>query len=168
MNKLVLLLVCGFSFWCSSIAGASSLTDVTQAPSCHHCGMDRGMFSHSRMLINYADGTSVAVCSIHCTATEMHGNNGKKVSSLKVADYTTKQLMDVNAATWVIGGSKRGVMTAMPKWAFYKAEDARKFVEEDGGSVSTFSQAMDAAIKEVKEQADESKKVEDKMRHETH
>jgi len=130
--------------------------------------MDREVFNYSRMLITYADGTVVAVCSINCAATELYHNKGKKVSSLKVADFTTKQLLDVNAATWVIGGSKRGVMTTVPKWAFAKSEDARKFVAGNGGTVCSFDTAIDAAIKEVKEQEAESRKVQQEMHSETH
>jgi hypothetical protein len=33
--------------------------------------MDRVAFAHGRMLIEYADGTSVGTCSIHCTVVEM-------------------------------------------------------------------------------------------------
>ncbi len=45
--------------------------DVKQFPSCKHCGMDREKFGHSRMLIEYEDGSAVGTCSIHCAAVEL-------------------------------------------------------------------------------------------------
>jgi nitrous oxide reductase accessory protein NosL len=80
-----------------------------------------------------------------------------------VADYATKKLIDARSAVWVVGGRKSGVMTARAKWAFGSAEEARRFVVENGGTVSTFDQAMSAATIEVLEQAEEDKTVENEM-----
>lgn len=141
----------------------SGATDSVEAPkSCTQCGMDRSMFAQSRMLVVYADGTAVGVCSLHCAAAELHYKD-KQVSSLMVADYATKKLIDARSAVWVVGGRKSGVMTARAKWAFGSAEEARRFVVENGGTVSTFDQAMSAATIEVLEQAEEDKTVENEM-----
>ncbi len=45
--------------------------DVAQSPSCRHCGMDRGKFGQSRMVIEYEDGSAAATCSLHFTAVEL-------------------------------------------------------------------------------------------------
>lgn len=119
--------------------------DINLHKSCKHCSMDREKFNYSRMLIEYEDGTSVGFCSIHCAAVELNQNKGKKVRSLLVADYTTKKLTDASAATWVVGGKQPGVMTSVAKWAFKEAEDAQKFVKENGGKISSFDEAMKAA-----------------------
>jgi nitrous oxide reductase accessory protein NosL len=111
--------------------------------------MDRTVFDQSRMLIVYADGTTVGLCSIHCAAADMKQNKDKQVRSLMVADYTTKDLTDARTATWVMGGGKQGVMTSVAKWAFAKEEAARKFVQENGGKVVPFDQAMKAAEEEI-------------------
>jgi len=66
-----------------------------------------------------------------------------------VADYTTKELIDARTATWVVGGRREGVMTSLPKWAFAGEEDARKFVKENGGEVTTFAKAMKSAEEEA-------------------
>ncbi|HEX2770467.1 MAG TPA: nitrous oxide reductase accessory protein NosL, partial [Geobacteraceae bacterium] len=73
---------------------------------------------------------------------------GKQVKSLKVADYNSRKLIDARPATWVIGGSKQGVMTEVPKWAFAKKDDAQKFVKENGGRVTTFDEALNLALRE--------------------
>jgi hypothetical protein len=116
--------------------------------------MDRTVFDRSRMLIVYADGTTVGVCSLHCAAAEMKQNKDKQVKSLMVADYVTKELIDARAATWVVGGKVEGVMTSTPKWAFAGKDEAQKFVQENGGEVTTFDLAMKAADEEVGEKTE--------------
>jgi len=134
---------------CLLMPGIAFAADKVEPPKhCKQCGMDRIAFSYSRMLILYADGTTTGTCSLNCAAVEMKENKGKKVKSLKVADYNTKKLIDAGLATWVIGGGKQGVMTEVPKWAFAKKDDAQKFVKENGGRVTTFDEALNMALKE--------------------
>jgi nitrous oxide reductase accessory protein NosL len=133
----------------------SSAADTVENPKhCKQCGMDLDVFAKSRMVIGYADGTTVGVCSLHCAAAEMKQNKDRQVKSLMVADYTTKELIDVKTAIWVVGGNKEGVMTSVAKWAFAKEEDAQKFVKENGGKVAPFDQAMKAAEEEVGEKTE--------------
>ncbi len=149
--KILTLVVFCLLFACT-VAGA---TEAVERPKeCQQCGMDRTMFAHSRMLISYADGTTVGVCSLNCAAENMKQHKGMQVVSLKVADYQTKELIDARSATWVMGGTKQGVMTALPKWAFAREEDARNFVKENGGEVTRFDQAMEAANKEFVEETE--------------
>jgi nitrous oxide reductase accessory protein NosL len=122
---------------------------VEAPPACEKCGMDRTRFAHSRMLIEYADHSVVGLCSLHCVAEELAQHPEKPVQSLKVADYNTKELIDAATATWVIGGSKKGVMTFVPKWAFLHKEEAQAFVAENGGEVTTFDAALQAAKEEL-------------------
>ena len=147
-----------------SISVSAGASDTVEGPkNCKQCGMDRVAFARSRMLVVYADGSTVGVCSLHCAAAEQQRNRDKQVSSFMVADYTTKKLIDAGTAVWVIGGKKQGVMTALAKWAFAKTEDARRFVAENGGMVISFDQAMNSAIKEVSDQAAEERDVEREM-----
>jgi nitrous oxide reductase accessory protein NosL len=132
--------------------------DVVEAPkACKLCGMDRTAFARSRMLITYADGTAAGVCSIHCAAAELKQNKDKQVKALMVADYTTKELIDAKAATWVIGGKEPGVMTSVAKWAFAKEKDALEFMRANGGEKTSFDQAMKAATEEVGEKSEVTK-----------
>jgi hypothetical protein len=118
---------------------------------CVQCGMDRDQFAHSRMLVEYADGSSAGVCSIHCAAVDMGRNPGKKAVSLKVADRETKELVDARKAAWVAGGSLKGVMTGTPKWAFAKKADAKAFIRANGGRLSTFDRMLRASKAEFEE-----------------
>jgi copper chaperone NosL len=123
--------------------------DKVEAPrSCKRCGMDRAMFAQSRMIIVYADGKSVGTCSLQCAAAELMKNPGKKIKSLKVADFRSRALIDAKNATWVLGGKKSGVMTALPKWAFAKKDAALAFIAGNGGKLASFDEALALAEKE--------------------
>lgn len=123
-----------------------------EAPAdCKQCGMNRTKFAHSRMLITYSDGSS-GTCSINCVAVDLKANKGKTVKSLQVGDYNSKELIDAKSAIWVIGGSKKGVMSKVPKWAFADKSAAEKFIKESGGKLATFDEAMKAAEGEQKGQ----------------
>ncbi|HXE96216.1 MAG TPA: nitrous oxide reductase accessory protein NosL [Dongiaceae bacterium] len=148
MKKYMMLLLMFLLMTFPFAAGAET---VESPDNCQQCGMDRNIFARSRMVISYADGSTVGVCSLHCAVTDMKKNWDKQVTSLKVASYPTKELTDARSAIWVIGGNEKGVMTALPKWAFARQEDAQKFVQEHGGGVSTFDQAMQAAKQEAVE-----------------
>jgi len=123
-------------------------SDIKMYQACPHCGMDRGKFAHSRMLITYSDGSSAGVCSIHCTATELKAGKGKTVKVVEVADLNSKKLVKAEKATWVIGGSRKGVMTRVPKWAFAKKDDASAFIGKYGGRLATYKEALNLAEKE--------------------
>lgn len=124
--------------------------DIDQYRSCAHCGMDRKQFGFSRMLIAYEDGTQVGICSLHCAVTELNGHKGKKAKNILVADRDSHQLIDADKAIWVLGGRKRGVMTARPKWAFSSTAAARKFVDDYGGMIVSWDRALAAAREDAK------------------
>ena len=123
--------------------------DVKQFPSCKHCGMDREKFAHSRLLIEYDDGSSVGACSIRCGAVDLSLNIDRTPKAIMVGDFGTKKLVDAEKASWVVGGGKPGVMTKRAKWAFEKKEDADKFVKENGGTVTSFDDIVKLAYEDM-------------------
>jgi nitrous oxide reductase accessory protein NosL len=129
-------------------AAGSSAADVVKHKACHQCGMDREKFAHSRILITNSDGSTVGVCSIHCAVTELKANKGRAVKAIEVADLNTQKLLVAEKATWVIGGSRNGVMTQTPKWAFAQKYDAAAFVKKNGGKLATYKEALALAEKE--------------------
>jgi len=139
---MILCLVTGGILWAFS-------NDVKEITSCKYCGMNREMFAHSRMLIEYDDGTTVGTCSLHCAALDLALNLDKNPKAIWVGDFGTKELIDAEKAFWVIGGDKPGVMTKNAKWAFAKQEAAEKFRQEHGGTVSGFDEALEAAYKSL-------------------
>ncbi len=144
----------------ATFAHANITATVESPQSCTLCGMNRTNFAYSRMLAVFADGTATGFCSLHCLAVEMQQKDCKRISSIKVADYSTYKLTDAKTAVWVIGGSMNGVMTSEAKWAFVGMEEAQKFVATYGGRISTFVQALEAATNEVKAQAAEELAIE--------
>lgn len=133
-----------------SISGISfGDADIQKDPSCKYCGMDRTKFAHSRMFVEYDDGSSLGTCSIHCLAIDLVVNMDKTSRSIQVGDYNSKKLIDAEKAFWVIGGNKPGVMTKKAKWAFENKADAEKFIAENGGTLATFDQAMQATFEDM-------------------
>ena len=123
--------------------------DTQKHQSCGYCGMNRGQYAHSRMLIVYDDGTEMGTCSIHCSATDLSIYLDKTPKNIYVGDYNTKKLIDAERAVWVIGGEKPGVMSKRAKWAFEKEADARDFIKINGGNLATFDDAMKAAYEDM-------------------
>ncbi len=144
LAALLLLAICTIA--CVAYAAE---TDVQAIPACEVCGMSRETFASSRMLIRYADGTKVGTCSIRCAMEALGAARGKKVASVKVADYTTRVLLDADKAFWAIGGDEPGVMTRTPKWAFATKAAARAFIKEHGGRLASFAEAKQAAGAEL-------------------
>lgn len=128
---------------------AQTKEDVDLHKECKYCGMNRGMFDFSRMLIEYEDGTNAALCSIHCAAVDLANNIDKTPKSIKVGDFNGKQLIDAEKAFWVAGGTKQGVMTKRGKWAFEKKDEAEKFIKSNQGNLSSFEDAMKMAYEDM-------------------
>lgn len=132
-----------------STASATPDGDVQQAPSCRYCGMDRQKFGHSRMLIEYDDGSPVGLCSIHCAAVELANAIDRSPKAIWVADHGTRQLVDAEKATWVVGGDVPGVMTHRAKWAFADRAAADAFAKARGGTLASFDEAMKGAYEDM-------------------
>lgn len=147
--RYFILVVLGLYLSATTAVLAAPLIDVEKSPSCQQCSMDREKFSHSRMLIEYADGTQAATCSLHCTAVELSRTIDKMPVMLSVADYDSKELIDADKAVWVMGGSKKGVMTGQAKWAFVSRESAEAFIKANGGRIVSFDEAIKAAYDDM-------------------
>ena len=151
MKKMVFYSI--LAVFCLSMGSAlwALDNDVKEIPSCKYCGMNRETFAHSRMHIEYSDNTKEGLCSLHCAAVDLALNLDKSPKAIRVGDYGTKMLINGETAFWVIGGSKPGVMTKNAKWAFASKSDAEKFQKENGGTMATFDEALEAAYKDLAE-----------------
>ncbi len=128
---------------------ASVVDDTSVHKTCTYCGMDREIFNYSRMLIEYEDGTSAGVCSLHCAAVELAVKLDKFPAKIKVADMNSRQLIDAGTAFWVLGGTKPGVMTKRAKWAFAKKEDAEANAKATGARLVSFDEAIRATYEDI-------------------
>ena len=128
---------------------AETMQDVQVHKNCKYCGMDREKFAYSRMLVEYSDGSSVGLCSIHCTAVELAQAFDQQPQTIMVANYNNKNLIDAEEAYWVIGGKKPGVMTKTAKWAFADRKEAEAFIKENGGKLANFDDAMQVTYEDM-------------------
>ncbi len=138
-----------FLLFIGTFGFAQAQEDIQKYSSCKYCGMDRKQFGHSRVFIEYDDGSTVGTCSIHCVAIDLALHIDKTPTAVRVGDYHSKNLVDAEKAYWVVGGNKMGVMTKRAKWAFEKKEDADKFIKENGGENATFDAVMKAAYEDM-------------------
>jgi copper chaperone NosL len=134
---------------CFSGAAIFAQGDIDDHRSCAQCGMDRKAYGYSRMLIRYQDGAEVGVCSLHCAVVDVDANTARAVQSLLVADRDTRALIDVEKAIWVVGGTKRGVMTQRPAWAFASRTAADAFMRSYGGEIAAWSDVLASARSEA-------------------
>ncbi|MHB8836026.1 MAG: nitrous oxide reductase accessory protein NosL [Candidatus Methylomirabilia bacterium] len=123
-------------------AAAAADKDIEKIPSCQYCGMDREKFGATRMLVEYANGTAIGTCSIHCAAVDLAQSFGKEIKALKVADYRSGRLIDAEKAIWVIGAGLPGVMAAKSRVAFADKGEAESFRKEKGGETADFDAAI--------------------------
>jgi len=144
---MIAAVVVSLCFFLTGIVAAED--DIKQFPSCKYCGMDRAKFAHSRVLIEYDNGTAEGTCSLHCAAIDLALNIDKTPKALMVGDFNTKNLIDAEKAFWVIGGNKMGVMTKNAKWAFEKKTDADAYIKANGGKPATFEQAIKASYEDM-------------------
>ena len=131
------------------VISSPAADDIGLHKNCIHCGMDRGMFNFSRMLIEYDDGTVAPVCSLHCASINLAISIDKTPKAIKVADFKEKELIDAENSFWVIGGAKPGVMSKQGKWAFGKKEDAEAFMKTNQGKLVSFEEAMKASYDDM-------------------
>lgn len=122
-------------------AGAAD-KDIEKIPSCQYCGMDRQKFGSTRMLVEYASGTTIGTCSIHCAAVDLAQSFGKTIKTIWVADYRSGTLTDAEKAVWVLGAGLPGVMAAKSRVAFADRADAEAFVKEKGGKIADFNASI--------------------------
>ena len=127
--------------------------DLAKFPRCPYCGMDRKQFHHSRLLIHYANGVPDGVCSLHCAAISLSLNIDAEPKSVWVGDNAAeaevKPLGEADKATFLIGGSAPGVMSARSKVAYGSEAAAKAAQAALGGEMGGFDQALLAAYTDM-------------------
>lgn len=127
--------------------------DIEKYAKCPYCGMDRKKFHHSRMLIQYSDDLADGVCSLHCAAISLAVNVDRDPKAIWVGDNASaaevKPLVNVDKASFLIGGSAKGVMTKRSKVAYSAADAAKKAQATDGGEIGDFDKALLAAYTDM-------------------
>lgn len=123
--------------------------DIEKFPKCPYCGMDRRQYHHSRMLIQYSDDLPDGTCSLHCAAISLSLNIDREPKAIWVGDNASnaeiKPLVEVDKATFLIGSTIPGVMTAQSKVAYGTEDAARAAQTANGGELANFDKALLAA-----------------------
>ena len=112
--------------------------------------MNCQQYAKTRMLVEYDGLPPQATCSLHCAAIELAFATNRRPKSIQVGDVATMEMINVEKAHWVIGGNKPGVMTKTGTWAFNQRKDAETFVQENGGKIGDFAEALDAVYEDIK------------------
>jgi len=127
--------------------------DIAKYPKCPYCGMDRKQYHHSRHLVHYQDDLVDATCSLHCAALSLALNMDRGPKAIYAADFGAKTdpkpLINVDAATYLIGSKLPGVMTAQSKVAFGSKAAAEAAKKENGGELGDFAAALQAAYQSM-------------------
>ena len=127
--------------------------DLRKYPVCPYCGMDRRQFHHARMLVHYSDDLPDATCSLHCAAISLALNIDRRPKVIYAADTAApdevKPLIDVGKATFLVGSTLSGVMTARSKVAYGADAAAKASQAAHGGDLLDFDQALLAAYTDI-------------------
>ncbi|MBW7901423.1 MAG: nitrous oxide reductase accessory protein NosL [Rhodocyclaceae bacterium] len=127
--------------------------DIEKYPKCPYCGMDRKQYSHSRMLVHYADDVADGTCSLHCAAISLSINIDRQPKAIYVGDNAVagdvKPLVEVGKAIFLVGSGIKGVMTRRSKVAYGSAEAAEAAQAANGGEPANFDQALLAAYTDM-------------------
>ncbi len=127
--------------------------DIAKYPKCPYCGMDRKQYHHSRHLVHYQDDLADGTCSLHCAALSLALNLDRGPKAIYAADFGAKAdpkpLVNVDAATYLIGSKLPGVMTAQSKVAFGAKADAEAAKAKEGGELGDFDAALKAAYQSM-------------------
>lgn len=127
--------------------------DIDKYPKCPYCGMARRQFSHTRMLVHYADDVADGTCSLHCAAISLAVNVDREPKAIYVGDNAVaaevKPLVEVGQASFLVGSSLKGVMTKRSKMAYGTAEAAKAAQAANGGELVGFDAALLAAYTDM-------------------
>lgn len=127
--------------------------DIEKFPKCPYCGMDRKMFHHARMLIQYSDDLPDATCSLHCASISLSINIDREAKAIWVGDNASaaeiKPLVAVDQATFLIGSQIKGVMTRRSKVAYGNEDSAKAALTANGGELGNFDTALLAAYTDM-------------------
>lgn len=131
--------------------------DIEKYAKCPYCGMDRKMYHHSRMLIQYSDDLPDGVCSLHCAAISLSINIDREPKAMWVGDNASpaeiKPLVEVDKASFLIGSQIKGVMTKRSKVAFGSEDAAKAAMAANGGDIGNFDKALLAAYTDMAQDA---------------
>ncbi len=116
--------------------------DLLQYPECLHCGMSRKVCAHTRMTVEYTDGTSRAECGLHCLLADLVEQPGRQPKRILAADYNDHKLADAQKSWWVRYDNAVECNGSKIMLAFRTELGADDFVVSFGGRKINFDEAL--------------------------
>jgi len=127
--------------------------ELKKYPKCPYCGMDRAQFHHARHLVHYGDDLVDGTCSLHCLSISLAINLDREPKALYAPDNASteavKPLINVDQATYLIGGKLPGVMTHRGKTSYGSKEAALAAKEIHNGEIGDFAAALTASYADL-------------------
>jgi copper chaperone NosL len=127
--------------------------ELKKYPKCPYCGMDRAQYHLARHLVHYADDLVDGTCSLHCLAISLAINLDREPKAIYAPDNASaepvKPLVNVDQATYLIGGKLQGVMTHRSKVSFASKEAALAAKEAHNGEIGDFEAALTASYADL-------------------
>ena len=128
---------------------------------CPVCGMNIKKFYKTSHTAKLENGNPRQYCSMHCLLKDKE-EYGIKDDDIKVVDAKTQKLIDAKKAFYVVGSEIKGTMSMTSKLAFQKEEDAKEFIKEYKGEITSFEEAMKIATENLKKDEKNQKTIKKK------
>ena len=130
--------------------GFATPRDLAQYPDCLNCGMSRKSCAHTRLVVEYADGTRRAECSLHCLLADLVDQPGRQPKLIQAADYNDRKLAEAAKCRWVRYDNADECMGSKVMLAFRSDLGADKFIASFGGRKLTFDEALKLTYSDLK------------------
>lgn len=111
---------------------------------CPVCGMKLAAFYKTSHAATLPNGKMEQYCSIRCLAVAMQEYTIAH-NTIEVVDAKTEKLIKAASAHYVVGSEIPGTMSKTSKLAFKEIKDATEFAKKHGGTIVSFSDALQSA-----------------------
>lgn len=132
--------------------GFATPKDLAQYPDCLNCGMSRKSCAHTRIVVEYADGTKRAECGLHCLLADLVDQPGRQPKMFLAADYNDRKLVEAEKCSWVRYDNAAECRGSKVMLAFRSERGADDFIASFGGRKLTFDEALKTAYLDNKEE----------------
>ena len=125
--------------------GFATPKDLAQYPDCLNCGMSRKSCAHTRIVVEYTDGTKRAECGLHCLLADLVDQPGRQPKVIQAADYNDRKLVEAEKCSWVRYDNAAECRGSKVMLAFRSGRGADDFITSFGGRKLTFDEALKQA-----------------------
>ncbi|SNB45518.1 nitrous oxide reductase accessory protein NosL [Geobacter sp. DSM 9736] len=131
--------------------GLATPRDLKIHPQCLHCGMSRKECAHTRISVEYRDGTKGGECSLRCLVATFMEQPGREPKKILASDYNDKTLAQAEKSWWVRYDNAVECRGSKVMLAFRSEEGADKFIASFGGRKLSFDEALKITYFEIEE-----------------